>query len=131
MHPMVSTNASLGFRYPREILDVCLLDLGAAFRHALSWKQNVYLHVEVKRSTQIELQQQQITYDQTCTYDCSVGFFTFCTCPVSIEQECQNLQAQILQDHHAVSCIVAKEVGCSATAVLTPASVAVKVQLMT
>ena len=74
MHPTVSINASLGFRHP---LDACLLDLGAAFRHALPWQQNVYLHVEVKRSTQVEMQQQQIAYDQTCTYDCIVGFFTF------------------------------------------------------
>ena len=91
---MVSANVSLGFRHPCEILDVCLLDLGAAFRHALPWQQNVYLHVEVKRSTQIELQQKRITYDQTCIRMTAVlDSSHFCTCPVSMEQACQNMQA--------------------------------------
>ena len=86
----------------------------------------VYLHVEVKRSTQIELQQRQITYDQTCTYDCSVGFFTFlhmsCLYGAGMPK-LASLDAPRSSSYvHTVSCSVAKEIGCLALQSLKSAS---------
>ena len=57
----------------------------------------------------------------------------FYTCPVSMEQACQNLQAYKCSKIiilHTVNCSVAEEVGCSASAVLTSVSVAGSVEDM-
>ena len=39
----VPTRESMGFSPPHEMLAVCLLDLGAAFRHPLPWQRDLYV----------------------------------------------------------------------------------------